>query len=178
MGAVDSRSPSPYTQKVRKFEDGVGEILPGMYRNALIVLALAGVGAVAVASAASGGRHPAAVTIHAQSKLDHVQLVENAPQGRSAGDVLVFTEQLLDAKGHQIGSDAATCTYLFDQRSQCTGTYVLPGGQVMVQLIQPGPTGTYTQAIVGGTGRYARATGVVVVDQQSGGDRFTFRIRL
>jgi hypothetical protein len=48
----------------------------------------------------------------------------------------------------------------------------------MVQLIQPGPTGTYTQAIVGGTGRYARARGVVVVDQQSSGDRFTFRIRL
>jgi hypothetical protein len=148
-----------------------------MYRNALFVVALAGIGAVALTSAASGGRHPAAITIHAQSKLEHVQGVDNAPQGRSAGDLLVFTEELLDARGRKIGSDAATCTSLFDQRFQCTGTYVLPGGQVMVQLIQPGPTGTYTQAIVGGTGRYARARGVVVVNQQSSGDRFTFRIR-
>jgi hypothetical protein len=149
-----------------------------MKRTALIVMALAGVGAVALTSAASGGRQPAAVTLHAHSKVEHAQVVDNAPQGRSAGDVLVFTEQLLDTRGRNIGSDAATCTYLFDQRSQCTGTYVLPGGQLMVQLIQPGPTGTYAQAIVGGTGRYARARGVVVVDQQSGGDRFTFHIRL
>jgi hypothetical protein len=149
-----------------------------MKRTALIVMALAGVGAVALTSAASGGRQPAAVTLHAHSKVEHAQVVDNAPQGRSAGDVLVFTEQLLDTRGRKIGSDAATCTYLFDQRSQCTGTYVLSGGQLMVQLIQPGPTGTYTQAIVGGTGRYARARGVVVVDQQSSGDRFTFRIRL
>jgi hypothetical protein len=149
-----------------------------MYRNALIVVALAGAGAVALTSAASGGRQPTAITIHAHSKLEHGQLVENAPQGRSAGDVLIFTEQLLDTRGRKIGSDAASCTYLFDQRSQCTGTYVLPGGQLMVQLIQPGPTGVYTQAIVGGTGRYAQARGVVVVNQQSTGDRFTFRIRL
>jgi hypothetical protein len=149
-----------------------------MYRNALIVMAVAGVGAVAFTSAASGGRQPAAVTLHAQSKLEHAQLVDNDPQGRSAGDVLVFTEQLLDARGRRIGSDAATCTYLFDQRSECTGTYVLPGGKVMVQLIQPGSTGTYTQAIVGGTGRYARARGVVIVEQHPGSDHFTFRIRL
>jgi hypothetical protein len=149
-----------------------------MKRTALIVMATAGAGVVALASAASGGGHAAQVTLHAQSKLENAHLVDNAPQSTSAGDVLVFTERLLDAHGHQIGSDAATCTYLFDQRSQCTGTYVLPGGQLMVQLIQPGPTGRYTQAIVGGTGRYARARGVVIVDQQPGSDRFTFRIRL
>jgi hypothetical protein len=48
----------------------------------------------------------------------------------------------------------------------------------MVQLIQPGPTGTYAQAITGGTGRYAGATGTVTVDQHGGGDRFTFHVRL
>jgi hypothetical protein len=48
----------------------------------------------------------------------------------------------------------------------------------MVQLIQPGAAGTYTQAITGGTGRYAGARGTVTVRQQSGGDRFTFRLRV
>jgi hypothetical protein len=149
-----------------------------MKRTAVTILGATAAGAVALTTAASGGGHPASVTLHAQSKLDHAQVVDNAPQGRSAGDVLVFTEQLLDARGRRIGSDAATCTVLFDERSLCTGTYLLPGGQVMVQLIQPGPTGTYTQAITGGTGHYARARGVVVLDQRPTGDRFTFRIRL
>jgi hypothetical protein len=148
-----------------------------MHRNALIVMAALGAGAVPLANPASGARHPAAVTLHAQAKVEHAQLVDNPPQGRSAGDVLVFTEQLFNARGRQIGTDAATCTFLFDQRMLCTGTYVLPGGQLMVQLIAPRPTGTYTQAITGGTGRYAGARGVVVVDQRPTGDRFTFRVR-
>jgi hypothetical protein len=55
---------------------------------------------------------------------------------------------------------------------------VLHGGQVMVQLLQPGRQGTYRQAITGGTGRYAGARGTVTVRQGDGGDRFTFRIRV
>jgi hypothetical protein len=48
----------------------------------------------------------------------------------------------------------------------------------MVQLVQPAPTGTYTQAITGGTGKYAGVTGTVTVRQRAGGDRFTFHIRV
>ena len=108
-----------------------------------------------------------------------MKLVDNAPAGNSAGDVLIFTEKLFNSRGKQIGSDAATCVRLFDATSLCTGLYRLPRGQLMVQLLQPGPTGTYDQAIVGGTGRYAGARGTVRVAQDpTKGDRFTFRIRL
>ena len=142
------------------------------------IAVIAALGAVAVTTAASGRPSPATITLHARSQLEHVNFVDNSPKGTSAGDVLVFTERLVDAAGRQIGSDAATCTTLFDARSLCTGTYILRGGQIMVQLVQPGPTGVYTQAITGGTGRFARATGTVIVDQHPGqGDRFTFRIR-
>ena len=72
----------------------------------------------------------------------------------------------------------ATCVALFDATLLCTATYVLPGGQVMVQLLQPGPRGTYDQAITGGTGRYGGARGTVAVRQSDAGDRFTFRIRV
>jgi hypothetical protein len=48
----------------------------------------------------------------------------------------------------------------------------------MVQLVQPGPTGTYDQAVVGGTGRFTGARGKVTVDQQPGGDRFTFKLKV
>jgi len=135
--------------------------------------------AVAVSSGIASGRGArAAVTLNLTSKVEHVNYVDNGPQGRSAGDVLIFTEKLLDAQGHTVGSDAASCTYLFDQRSLCTGAYVFAKGRVMVQLVQPGPTGAYTQAITGGTGRFARATGTVRVDQHAGGDHFTLHIRL
>ena len=149
-----------------------------MRRRILIGLVLVCVvGAVALTTVASGRPGSAAITIHARSQLDKVNFVDNEPKGSSAADLLVFTEKLFDAAGRQIGSDAATCTTLFDGRSLCTGAYILPGGQVMVQLVQPGPQGIYTQAITGGTGRFARATGTVKVDQRPDGDRFTFRIR-
>jgi hypothetical protein len=142
-------------------------------------IVLAAIGALALAPAPAAAKsHDRTITIKARSQLDQVQPVDNAPAGDSAGDVLVFTERLFDLHGKRIGSDAASCVRLFDATSLCTGTYTLPGGRVMVQLLQPGPTGTYEQAITGGTGRFAGARGTVRVAQQPTGDRFTFRIRL
>ena len=146
-----------------------------MTRSTIAVIA---VGALALSAAPAGAKgHGRTITIKARSQIEHVQLVDNAPTGDSPGDMLVFTEQLFDSHGKRIGGDAATCVRLFDATSLCTGLYKLPGGQVMVQLLQPGPTGTYDQAITGGTGRFAGARGTVTVAQQSGGDRFTFKIR-
>jgi hypothetical protein len=150
-----------------------------MRRTASIAAAVLGVLAAATPATAST-RHATGrtITIDATSQLEQAQSVDNPPAGPSAGDLLIFTEQLLDLHGRQIGRDAAECVQLFDASSLCTGTYVLPGGQVMVQLLHPGPEPVYTQAITGGTGRYAGATGTVTVRQQQGGDRFTFHIRL
>jgi hypothetical protein len=139
------------------------------------VVVLAALAAAAPAPAATPAR---TVTLQARSQVEQAQTVDNQPAGPSAGDLLVFTERLLDPSGKEIGHDAAVCVTLFDARSLCTGTYDLRGGQVMVQLLQPGPQRTYDQAITGGTGRYAGARGTVTVHQGDGGDRFTFRIRL
>jgi hypothetical protein len=150
-----------------------------MVSKASIVVATLALGAVvAPATASREGSRPQTIVIKARSQLERAQYVDNGPEGSSAGDVLVFTERLRNSKGRPIGHDAATCTSLFDGRSLCTGAYTLRAGQVLVQLVQPGPTGTYTQAITGGTGRYARADGTVTIDQRQGGDRFTFRIRV
>src|SRR5215216_3349144 len=121
-----------------------------MTRSPLLLSAL-GALALAPATAAAAKNHDRTITIKARSQIDRVQLVDNAPAGDSAGDLLVFTEKLFDSHGKQIGSDAASCVRLFDATSLCTGTYNLRGGRVMVQLLQPGPTGTYDQAITGGT---------------------------
>jgi len=130
----------------------------------------------AAPAVANGGQRT--ITLHARSEVERVQFVDNQPAGPSAHDVLLFTEQLFDGRGNRIGSDAATCMRLFDETSLCTGVYRLPRGRLMVQLLQPGPAGTYDQAITGGTGRYAGASGTVRVAQRAGGDRFTFRVRL
>ena len=144
-----------------------------------IVLAAAAVASLALSAAPTAARpHERTITIKARSQLDQVQAVDNAPAGASAGDMLIFTERLFDLSGKRIGSDAATCVRLFDQTSLCTGVYRLPRGRVMVHLLQPGPTGTYRQAVTGGTGRFAGARGTVTVAQKPGGDRFTFRLRL
>jgi hypothetical protein len=142
-------------------------------------IALVAVGALALSAAPAGAKsHGHTITIKARSQIEQAQVVDKAPSSDSPGDMLVFTEQLFDSHGKRIGSDAASCVRLFDATWLCTGVYKLPGGQVMVQLLQPGPTGTYDQAITGGTGRFAGARGTVTVAQQSGGDRFTFKVRL
>jgi hypothetical protein len=141
------------------------------------VLGLVGALAVAAGPADAKGRHGQLI-IKATSKIDQVKLVDNAPTGDSPGDVLIFTEKLYNARGKQIGTDAAQCVRLFDPTSLCTGVYKLRGGQVHVQLVQPGPTGVYDQAVTGGTGRFAGVRGIVTVDQRSTGDRFTMKLRL
>jgi hypothetical protein len=136
---------------------------------------------IAESGTAAATRHsgPTSITLHLRSQVQHATYVDNPPPGPSAGDDLVFTERLLNLTGHTVGSDAASCIVLFDKRSLCTGAYILHSGQIMVQLVQPGPTGTYTQAITGGTGAYARATGTVTAAQSpSAGDRFTFHVTL
>src|SRR5438067_1321211 len=145
---------------------------------AIVVSALAA--GVAASATAAGHRSQTSVTLHVRSQLQHASYVDNAPQGPSAGDDLVFTERLLNSSGRSIGSDAASCIVLFDQRSLCTAAYILPAGQIMAALVQPGLTRhrIYNQAITGGTGSYARATGTVTVDQRASGDRFTFHIHL
>jgi hypothetical protein len=141
------------------------------------VLGLAGALAV-LAAPATAKVHRGHVTFKLTSKIEHVTGVDNPPAGDSPGDVAVFTEKLYNARGKQVGTDAAQCVRLWDASSLCTGVYRLRGGQVHVQLVQPGPTGKYDQAVTGGTGRYAGARGIVTVDQSPNGDRFTFKLRL
>lgn len=147
-----------------------------MKRSTIVLAVVAALGISAAPAPAKGARHT--ITIKARAQIDQARDVDVGPAGDSPGDILVFTEKLFNSRGKQIGSDAATCVRLFDPNSLCTGTYKLPGGRLMVQLVQPGPTGTYDQAITGGTGRFAGARGIVTVAQHGGNDRFTFKIRL
>jgi hypothetical protein len=144
-------------------------------RHLATAAALALLAALAPATAtAARPKATRTVVIHAHSQLVKAQVKQ--------GDRIIFTERLLSPKGRTIGHDFADCARLFDQRSLCTGVYDLRRGQIMVQLLQPQLTGrvTYEQAITGGTGRFAGASGTVTVNQGAAkaGDRFTFRIHV
>jgi len=89
-----------------------------------------------------------------------------APPGPSLGDRLVFTSNLFDEQGRQVGHDGADCvTVRLDptappaeqQIVQCTVTVALPDGQITVQGLAQGLEGRF--AVTGGTGAYSTARG-------------------
>ena len=83
--------------------------------------------AVSVA-VASGSDKPAsaAKTIHAESKTVSVEQVDNGPSGPSAGDLLVFRNQLTRA-GKALGSLEVACTFVkLEDDYACHGTAFLP----------------------------------------------------
>jgi hypothetical protein len=138
-GTMPARSPaSPSTDHGRP-PHGTPRKGDSMKRRFTIGLTALGllpvVPLAATASAQSrSARQTNAITLRLRAHVEHVQYVDNAPAGRSAGDTLVFTERVMNPSGKRVGSDAASCVALFDQRWLCTGTYILPGGQIMVHI--------------------------------------------
>lgn len=125
-------------------------------------------GSVAVAS---GSDKPAsaAKTIHAESKTVSVEQVDNGPSGPSAGDLLVFRNQLTRA-GKALGSLEVACTFVkLEDDYACHGTAFLPAGQLALSGALSLDRPTNVLPIVGGTGRYRRAGGTVTA-RQTGDD--------
>ena len=88
------------------------------------------------------------------------------PDRRSAGDLTVFGSRLHDRAGTPIGWASLACMFLGRSlpahTSQCQGTYSLPRGKIMVAGTRQ-RVDYYLLAVVGGTGIYSRATGVLIV---------------
>lgn len=88
------------------------------------------------------------------------QVRTRRPEKLSAGDVLSFSDDLLDSSKKNGGRDqrivSVTRPGAFEKATaSCTGTASVPGGSL--SLAVGGTTfapGTFTGAIIGGTGRY------------------------
>jgi hypothetical protein len=122
---------------------------------------------------------PAATTITVKelekgSTFKHVRNT-NTRNARSMalGDLIVFTNPLTDAAGARVGKLHANCTTTVGNASflkgvmTCTAIMVLRDGSLMVQTNTSPGARTTTGAVVGGTGAYAGARGVLV---STGGD--------
>jgi allene oxide cyclase-like protein len=90
-------------------------------------------------------------------KVDSAALNDTSPTGPSQGDVLAFKNRLRDTQGKTIGRLDGFCVFVDESSRTCTESYLLPGGKINIV----GTTGFGAATVIGGTGRYAGATGTV-----------------
>lgn len=94
-----------------------------------------------------------------------VRAVDMGRPGRSAGDVTLRGAQLWSRDNRLIGSMALECTFLGDvlpgDASLCQVEYALPRGKIVAMGTRQ-RADYMVFAIVGGTGVYSRASGVLI----------------
>ena len=149
---------------------------PGV-RLVLLLVAAGAVAAALVLGSSASAQAPTTLSFKELSKGSTFAFVDNAPKSKakgepsaSVGDVLVFTNPLVDTAGKRIGSLYVHCTAVVaaPQANKatygCEGAFGLRGGRLTIQLLL-GPSdigATVTAMVTGGSGVYANARGVIV----------------
>lgn len=145
---------------------------PKQFIPTVAILGLAA-GAAALGPSASA-QDPTTCTLVFKSRekgstFTHVRNTEGASrQSNLQGDVIAFSNPLVDDEGKVVGRDEISCVTSTGARNfkkstvSCHGTFVLRDGTLTVQgLIEPGRA-TSRAAVTGGTGAYTGAQGEVV----------------
>jgi hypothetical protein len=148
-----------------------------MVNRILITIAAAG-GALAVATAAVGSHGLAGPgTIRITDKLVRHIHVDGGEPGRGAGD-LDFYRELLYNRGitpTPIGHSDVMCTSTGTGSANCSGTYFLPKGKLMVDGVLASRL-FFELAVIGGTHLYENARGTLTVTALGGSTRHEFLI--
>jgi len=152
------------------------------------LLATAGVAAAAgvVATGVISGQAASAHTGHtliAHEKFTKTFMQDVGEKGVSMGDRLVFTSEVRDLKGGQLGIGVGDCVRLSgtsdsDGQYNCLQTYHLAGGDFMTSGIFAFAQKINKWAIMGGTGRYRAAAGeadFTTLSADTFADTFRFR---
>jgi hypothetical protein len=132
-----------------------------MNHKLMLVVALLGF-ALVTGSVTSGSSelNPPGGTIRITSRDVEVALDNRGPSSRGTGDVLLI-RQLLYNKGitrQAIGHSDVVCTYTGSRSRQCSGTYFLPKGKIVVSGSMRW-RGFFKLAVVGGTDLYDNVRG-------------------
>jgi hypothetical protein len=131
-----------------------------------LVLAATLAAAIAAAPAAAGQ-----LTFQVTSVALAVTPTDVAPKGTSKGDTIAYRDRLLNvkarfgrAKGVVVGSDHGTMTFTSAHTATFSGTAVLPGGTLRLEgKVVALPNHSFVIPVSGGTGRFAKAKGYVLV---------------
>jgi hypothetical protein len=116
--------------------------------------------------------NPPGGTIRITSRDIDVAVVNRGPLSRGMGDTLVV-RQLLFNKGitnQAIGHSDLVCTYTGRRSRQCSGTYFLPRGKIVVSGSLR-YRGFFKLAVVGGTDLYDNVRGSMTGTQLARGPR-------
>ena len=151
-------------------------------RAKLIVAAVAALAVAALGATQVPGKAPSKPPLNftLNGKIKTVSFVDNAPDGDSVGDVVVFTQTLRNLRGKVVGSDHATCTKSLPAGHRvCSGGFLLARGQLTIQGIDPPDSVKRHPLIVtGGSGAYRGVRGEIDVRHLSPiEDRFVFHLK-
>jgi hypothetical protein len=145
-----------------------------MYKSRIKIVVVLVFASYLFLPAAANSTSSRAGLIRIFSETEGKAFIDLGKPGRSAGDRSFFGTALLTRGGKRIGYSAMVCTYLGDVLpgtvSYCNATYVLPRGKIMT-------TGTrqrrdyYVLAVVGGTGIYSTASGMMIASTITRGPR-------
>jgi len=131
-------------------------------RAALVVATVA----LALAPAAQAEK----LTISVTSVVVSSKRTDVVPKGTSRGDTIAMRDRLLNTKaqfgkkkGAVVGSDHGTMTFTGAHTARFSGVAVLPGGTLRLAGNVVPVTNGLVIPITGGTGRFAKAKGFVVV---------------
>ena len=106
----------------------------------------------------------------------------SSPRANSMGDVIAFTNPLVDESGRRIGTASVSCITTAGARNfmrstlNCVGTLALRDGTLTVQASLRPTQRTTVGAVTGGTGAYANARGVLVSRTVRGGAEDTITL--
>jgi hypothetical protein len=128
--------------------------------------------AVLLAAVAPGAARADRMTIQVTSVLVSYKPIDTKPKGTSnRGDRIVYHNRLVNTvaqfgkpKDARVGTDSGTATFTSPNTVRYVGTTRLPGGTLRIKgNIRALGGGAIEIPVVGGTGRYAKAKGVVRV---------------
>jgi hypothetical protein len=113
----------------------------------------------------------------------HIRNTKGAKrQSNLAGDVLAFSNPVVDAAGKKIGRTSVSCVTTTGSRNfmksalTCHGVTQLPDGSLTMQAILAPNDPETTGAVTGGTGAYANARGVFTSTEDASGSQTTITL--
>lgn len=135
---------------------------PKRRRAAVVCAGGAAFVTVLVVSGAQALNAPGTITVAGQ-QIRHAHL-DMGKKGRSVGDLDVYTSLIYNKRitPRAIGRATMSCTAVSLSEQNCSATYVLPKGEIVVQGVI-GSRLIYQLAVVGGTGLYDNVRGSLTV---------------
>ena len=123
--------------------------------------------AVLTAAVFASAAQAETITFSVTSVNLSVNATDVQPKGTSKGDTIVYRNRLMN-KGAVVGSDRGTLTFTGAHTARYSGTAIFPNGTVRLSgIVTPLANGVLQFKVAGGTGRYAKATGTVLVGSGS-----------